>query len=95
MKPPFEDHATAAPYLSDALERIESVTEGRVRAVDLSVYDDPKAPIDEAFMRRQSAADAIIRLGRETIDRSVPEQAEALDSQQGAGPLGVQASACS
>jgi hypothetical protein len=75
LKPPWHDHESAAPYLEASLASLESLTGGRVRAVNLLNYADAAAPIDHAFIERQTVADAVMRVGRETLDAADSEVA--------------------
>lgn len=79
IKNPLADHASVASYLESALADVESASGGRVRVVDLSRYADQDAPIDEAFLHRQSMSDSVMRLLRETIDKAVPEERKTIE----------------
>ncbi len=84
-KPPFQDGPSTAPYLQAALAGLGRLTDGRVRAQDLSEFDDAEITLDEAFIERQARSDAIMRLLRETLDTSDPEVAAILDFYRGLG----------
>lgn len=74
IKTPLEDAEGAGDYLAAALSALESATGGRIRSVDLSVFHDASATVDEAYLARQVTADSVMRLLRESLDESDPEQ---------------------
>lgn len=85
LKPPWSDHSSASPYLDSVLSQLETLTNGLVRAVDLHPFADAEVGTDAAFIEQQAYADAVMRLGRETLDPADPEIAEALQLYRGRG----------
>lgn len=79
IKSPLADHPSAPSYLARALARAAAASRGRLAVVDLSGYEQADAPIDEAFLERQSLSDSVMRLLRESLDRNRREDAEVLD----------------
>ncbi len=75
IKLPLEDSFGVADYLADSLGDLEAATGGRIKAVDLSAFLDSAASIDEVYLERQVIADSVMRLLRESLDASDPEQA--------------------
>ncbi len=84
-KPPFHEDPTTAPYLQATLTGLGQLTDGRVLAQDLSVFDDARIAVDEAFVERQARSDTIMRLLRETLDTADPEVASILEFYRGLG----------
>jgi len=78
-KPPFHEDPTTAPYLQATLAGLGQLTDGRVLAQDLSLFDDTGIAVDEAFVERQARSDTIMRLLRETLDTADPEVASILE----------------
>lgn len=79
IKEPARDHKSAQPYLEAALARVDTASSGRVRMVNLSRFAwSSDAEVDEAMIARQSFADAVMKLGRETISANDPVDASVL-----------------
>ncbi len=86
IKDPLVDHPSAAAYLADALGGIETASGGRISIVCLSEFGAPEGHVTPPeFLEQQSRADAIMRLGVETIDAGNPKHADALDYYQRLG----------
>jgi hypothetical protein len=77
IKPPFSRHPNTAPYLASVFAEVATASKGRVIGIDLSKLP-PGANPDPAFVERQSHSDAVMRLGRETIDPSNASDAAVL-----------------
>jgi hypothetical protein len=76
IKEPRRDHPSAKPYLASALSKVEWLSQGRIRCVDLSEETVSQVPLDEVFINRQVRSDLVMMLKRETLNPSDPEVAE-------------------
>jgi hypothetical protein len=77
IKPPLEDHPSAKPYLRAVLGRVEQLSRGRIRCVDLSDIPVEHAPIDKEALRAQVLSDTIMCTRRESLDMTDPDVAAA------------------
>ncbi len=73
IKEPLADHASAKPYLTAVLAKVETWSRGRIRCVDLSDEDANCIPPDETFIRSQVQSDVVMCVKRETLDMDDPE----------------------
>jgi len=78
VKPPFEDDPSAEPYLSAALADLSRASGGKVGAVNMASLASSDVRVDEESLSRQAVADAVIRLGTESVDPANIEHAEAV-----------------
>lgn len=76
IKEPLRDHRSAKPYLSAALSKVERLSGGRIRCVDLTDEIKPDLDINEDFIKRQVKYDVIKKLKKETLDFNDPEVAK-------------------
>lgn len=76
IKEPRRDHPSAKPYLAAALRRVQALSGGRIRCVDLSDEPDWRGSLDEDFLERQMLSDVVMAVRRETLDPSDPEVRE-------------------
>lgn len=78
-KPPEVDHDSAEPYLDAALARVTTASGRKVHMVNLApLVGQHEAEVDEKMIVQQSFSDAIMKLGRETIDPQNIRDAEIL-----------------
>jgi len=73
IKPPLQDHPSAKPYLHEVLGRVEGMTGGRIRCVDLSDTPVENVFIDKETLNAQVLSDTIMYTRRETIDMTDPD----------------------
>jgi len=91
LKPPWHDHESARPYLDATLSDLGSLTDSRVGAVNMLAYSNASHQVDGGFIERQALADAVMRIGRETLDAGDPEVASALDLYRSRGTIAQRA----
>lgn len=73
IKPPLEDHRSAKPYLCAVLGRVERLSGGRIRCVDLSDIPVENVSIDKEALHAQVLSDTIMYTRRESLDMTDPD----------------------
>jgi hypothetical protein len=75
IKDPLADDRSAPDYLAAVLGRLEGLTGGRVRCIDLRPFESHGRFDDEVFHAAQLRADIIMRVRQERYDVAEPDTA--------------------
>lgn len=73
IKDPLADHSSAAGYLHSVMEGVTSLSNGRVRCVDLSALSGRANVCDDAYLSAQLRADVVMRVRQEKFDEADPD----------------------
>ena len=77
IKHPLDDDPSAKPYLHDVLYRVEKLSGGRIKCIDLSDEALDEVPLDEHFIKARVKSDLVMYFRRETLDMASPEVRQA------------------